>query len=315
MSLALVLGVVIGLASVFLALSLVATWLQELIAAALKWRSRHLAAAIRQLLDQPAGSRVDAAKELGRAWSADAGESVRGRVRESLFKALYEHPFVSALREARSLPSYIPARDFSAAIVDLLVKAGSEESPAAAAIDSLKTGIRHVRGDQTRAALLAVVGAVEMTESRIEARVARIRDSLAVWFDSVMDRASGWYRRRAQVVAVVIGFGLAIVFNVDAIRVTRALWRDSLLAEAVRIEVERGGAVAFDRLAEIGLPIGWERGNVPQGAAAIALWALGIAVAGFAVSQGSPFWFDVLNRVTNIRLSGRRPEPAEPAVP
>jgi hypothetical protein len=36
---------------------------------------------------------------------------------------------------------------------------------------------------------------------------------------------------------------------------------------------------------------------------------LGLLISIAAISQGAPFWFDLLNRVTNLRASGRPPEP------
>jgi hypothetical protein len=41
---------------------------------------------------------------------------------------------------------------------------------------------------------------------------------------------------------------------------------------------------------------------------------LGWLVTGLAVSLGAPFWFDLLNRVVDLRGAGRRPESTpEPA--
>jgi hypothetical protein len=47
-------------------------------------------------------------------------------------------------------------------------------------------------------------------------------------------------------------------------------------------------------------------------AAGLALWVLlhlpGWLITAFAVSLGAPFWFDTLNRITNVRAAGRPPE-------
>ena len=37
---------------------------------------------------------------------------------------------------------------------------------------------------------------------------------------------------------------------------------------------------------------------------------IGLLISILAVSMGAPFWFDVLNKLVNIRLSGTRPEPS-----
>lgn len=303
MSLSLVLGPAAGLASVFLALSLIATWVQELIAAALKLRSRTLAVTIREALDVE-GVRGDPRREIEAAWTAEAGASVRLRLQESLFKALYRHPLIWVQRAARDLPVHIPTRELAGALLDLLARAGGEESPAAAAIDRIKIGIRSVGNRRARTVLASMVRGVEAGERSAELQVAALREAAATWFDAVMERASGWYRRRAHAVAFALGAALGLAFNVDAVRIARALWDDALLAEAVRVEVERGGAGAIDRLAQIGLPIGWGQA-FPSDGGAIALWLLGILLTAVAVAQGSPLWFDVLKRFANVRLSGR----------
>jgi hypothetical protein len=40
---------------------------------------------------------------------------------------------------------------------------------------------------------------------------------------------------------------------------------------------------------------------------------LGLLITIAAISQGAPFWFDLLNRVTNLRAAGRPPEPRNSA--
>jgi hypothetical protein len=37
-------------------------------------------------------------------------------------------------------------------------------------------------------------------------------------------------------------------------------------------------------------------------------WAVGIAITGFSLSFGAPFWFELLVKLVNIRRSGKRPE-------
>jgi hypothetical protein len=35
---------------------------------------------------------------------------------------------------------------------------------------------------------------------------------------------------------------------------------------------------------------------------------IGLGATGFAVSQGAPFWFDLLNKITNLRAANQPPE-------
>ena len=59
-------------------------------------------------------------------------------------------------------------------------------------------------------------------------RVAR-----PIWFDAAMDRVSGWYKRRSQIILFFIGLFAAGALNVDTIAVTRSLISDPALRQAV----------------------------------------------------------------------------------
>jgi hypothetical protein len=41
----------------------------------------------------------------------------------------------------------------------------------------------------------------------------------------------------------------------------------------------------------------------------------GLAISILAVSMGAPFWFDVLNKLVNVRLVGKRPDPSDDGTP
>jgi hypothetical protein len=38
--------------------------------------------------------------------------------------------------------------------------------------------------------------------------------------------------------------------------------------------------------------------------------AAGLAITVLAVSLGAPFWFDLLNKLANLRASGPKPQPS-----
>jgi hypothetical protein len=56
--------------------------------------------------------------------------------------------------------------------------------------------------------------------------VSKFRTNLESWYNAAMDRASGWYKKYTQTLLLMIGLALAVTFNVDSIRVARALWTD-----------------------------------------------------------------------------------------
>ena len=59
------------------------------------------------------------------------------------------------------------------------------------------------------------------------------RVAVAAWYDSVMDRASGWFRRYAQWLLGFTAFGLAVILNLDAIYIGERLVADREAREAV----------------------------------------------------------------------------------
>ena len=104
--------------------------------------------------------------------------------------------------------------------------------------------------------------------------------------------------------------------------VLRELWNDQALRDAVtisaksQIEPKEGKAANLsDVLGQIRsantLPIGWQPGDpargLPQDAWSWLKKVVGFLVSAVAITMGAPFWFDLLNKLINLRLAGNRP--------
>jgi hypothetical protein len=48
--------------------------------------------------------------------------------------------------------------------------------------------------------------------------------------------------------------------------------------------------------------------NAPANSTDWNLKVMGILLSAFAAAQGSPFWFDILKKIVNIRGSGKSPD-------
>jgi hypothetical protein len=87
-----------------------------------------------------------------------------------------------------------------------------------------------------------------------------------------MDRLSGWYKRRAQVLAFFIGFVIAILANVDSVSIANTLWRQPALRDKLELQAvvfalqnqdaaEQGSldqaVLTATEVGAINLPIGW----------------------------------------------------------
>jgi hypothetical protein len=68
--------------------------------------------------------------------------------------------------------------------------------------------------------------------------VDRFRENVEIWFNDGMDRVSGWYKRRVAFHQAWIALGLAIVMNIDALQITRTLWREPVLRQALVANAE-----------------------------------------------------------------------------
>jgi hypothetical protein len=55
---------------------------------------------------------------------------------------------------------------------------------------------------------------------------SQFKHKLEDWFEEMMDRTTGWYKRQSQLLLLIIGFALAWSFNVDAIAIAQILMKD-----------------------------------------------------------------------------------------
>lgn len=170
----------------------------------------------------------------------------------------------------------------------------------------------------------------------------RFRQRVETWFDNSMDRVSGAYKRHTLAWQAAIGLALAVGMNVDALHITRSLWRDRALRQAIVAQAESvarapsptGDAAQFTTLRtqveSLGLPLGWracdDRAAATTSLETPLLWCagggwswigllpmlLGWCLTAAAVSLGAPFWFDTLRRFVSIRSSGKAPSERSP---
>jgi hypothetical protein len=137
------------------------------------------------------------------------------------------------------------------------------------------------------------------------------RKNVEDWFNSTMDRLSGWYKRWAQVWAFVIGFSIALLFNVDSLYMAQQLWRNpaTRLAAATYIQnyVQTNAqnnipedtvlsAVQGD-IQKLNFPMGWKQGEIITAKANEKYAAENFTVAGEFLAGGNT---DFLSKATKL---------------
>ena len=311
-----VLEVAIGIAFVYLLLAVFCTTVNEWIAGLLKTRGRLLKQGILQLL-APDGT---------------GGSTAAGNTVAALF---YEHPLVKSLMRDGAHPSYLPARTFAKAIMDI----ATPNHPGSISFADLETGIKTDLPDgSVKKALLA---AIEATDKTIDGA----QRAIEAWYDDAMDRVSGWYKRKTQLWTVIIAAAIAIGTNADTLHIARRLWLEPTLRSAfvegaktppkpsvsvtypnadnpAEPVVASNGAGTSDADAEgmLGLVLGWKSADLQVPLLTWLQRIVGWLLTIIAVSLGAPFWFDVLNKFMNIRNAGKSPAdqprpPSKPSLP
>jgi hypothetical protein len=71
-----------------------------------------------------------------------------------------------------------------------------------------------------------------------EQAIAKAKQNVEMWFTETMDRLSGVYKRRAQVISFIVGVSLALLVNLDSVAITEALWREPTLRQALIAQAE-----------------------------------------------------------------------------
>ena len=80
---------------------------------------------------------------------------------------------------------------------------------------------------ETWKSLLAIAGTV------MPNNLDSLRKSLAAWYDESMDRVSGWYKRKTQLMLMLISAVLSVAINADGVMYLQYLNQDSMAREAI----------------------------------------------------------------------------------
>lgn len=140
--------------------------------------------------------------------------------------------------------------------------------------------------------------------------------SIEKWYNDTMECVSGWYKRKVQLIIFVLGFVIAVGLNIDTISIVNGLLHNSVL-QAALVSAAQGTAsspsipgieVLQRSFGEIQPLIVWSTSTLPTDFGGWVLKIVGLLITTFAVSLGAPFWFDLLNKFTGLRLSGPRPQ-------
>ena len=320
-----VVEVAIGMVFSFLLLSLVASASNETVSSLFSLRAFTLQQGLKKLLNDATGTQI--------------------------VKMMYDHPMISALahpsmgqravgkmlrKDVANLPPYIPAHTFTTVLMDVMVAAVVPDLPGGRptgltevsnAIASLPEGY-----DNVKRSLLTLIDTAN-------GDITVARTNIDSWFNDAMERVSGLYKRRVQLLTAGIGLLLCASLNADSLMIADMLYRNSIVrqaivtaaTESVRTTGSTADALAtlttvvtaLDRSDTTMLPIGWvayagakpaatalnfDARELPSDLRGWAAKIMGFVLTLVALSLGAPFWFNVLGGVVKLRLDGEPPK-------
>jgi hypothetical protein len=333
------LDVVIGLVFVYLLYSLLGTLIQEIIATNIGLRGKILEKAIKRMLD-------DSGKSQGSKLSAE----------------FYKHPLIKYLADGswplKKKPSYIDPQTFSKVVIDLL--RGQDVQPGSADRPLIQQSLtdKKILWDPTVSIEDETALYLKSIWADAQGDVIKFKASLENWFNEMMDRTTGWYKKYTQLILLFVGLAIAIVFNVDTIKIISKLQsnptiRNQVLEQAdafakanpnldekiVQTEAKINTKIwskadsvnlskkaltedvaskklrdtLFDQATKLVgnnidnvnslLAIGWKPGGFTNDDNFQAVSIIGWLLTALAISMGAPFWFDLLNKLMQLRGS------------
>lgn len=134
-------------------------------------------------------------------------------------------PFIQSLqRKNKRYPAYIPARNFAQTVLfhcsldaesltttQMLQKVRSAECPLPSSIKQILEII-----------ILQTDGIVVADKSRLDL----IQTHVEEFYNSAMDRVSGWYKRKIRKISFILSLSLAVILNIDTVKITNDTLRN-----------------------------------------------------------------------------------------
>ncbi len=177
----------------------------------------------------------------------------------------------------------------------------------------------------------------------------RIR--IETWFNQAMREAAGTYKQRSQAWILLVAIMVTAALNVDSVAVAKFLYenpearekfaelavnasKDSTYQNSINLAdfptpldstIKSGDTVLVkinvnikeikaysDLLTSTSLPIGWNEKTKIE-CCSRPWWTrfFGWLMTAMAVSMGAPFWFDMLNKLSNLRSASKPPTKGE----
>ena len=294
-----VLDTAIALIFIYTIFSLLASTIKEWIAGWLHWRGVMLKRGVGCMIAAAPNSFIIRTDSTGAPLSVQRGDKLNVDV-------FFKTPGINSQSDKDRLPSYIAPDQFANAYLALAFPGNDGTT---LTLNRLRQALE-IAEVSVAADLRTFISLVTLPSSNLNLGVQN-------WFNANMDRVSGWYKRKTQFVLVLISIVLVAGLNIDTIRITKEISKNSTMRNAIVAAATKTGSDSTkffksnihdidSTVSTLGIPLGWNRCYC--NAEDIISLIFGLMLTAAALSLGAPFWFDLLNKFTNLRYSGPKPD-------
>lgn len=302
-----VLDIFIGLVLIYFLYSLLLSIITEMISNWMGMRARHLREGITKMLndiddddDKSSNKEVDN-RGIIKTWLLSEPTNFKS----SLADKFYSHPNIKYMSRHqswsktqlfnKSKPAYLSSSLFVDTVMALLRENsnGKDMDMVKSAVVSKSLNMQ----PETRRKFDSIIN--EAGDD-----IEDFKKKLEEWFDQMMDRVNGWYKRQINTILFYIGLLIVAIFNVDSIEIVKRLStddaaRDRLVALA-NIKVDNGS----DQDKAISEAMDLAKQDIKNTNQILSLtdsdrsWfsLVGYMLTALALSLGATYWFDLLKK-------------------
>lgn len=212
--------------------------------------------------------------EAGQAAIDAVLDEAKGQIR----KLSADYPALQPSIEAKFKEFANQKKQIDMILANFQIQNGAEQETSTLEQIRLGLAVLSVSQPQLKQAVEALLTGVEEYVAEGQSTFLQARRNVENWFDSGMERLSGWYKRRAQTLAFIIGLSVATVMNVDSLQLVSQLWRDPVVRESLAnqatafLEQNKDGLQTPDaqqlaqlqaQISQLNIPLGWVGSALP----------------------------------------------------
>lgn len=149
-------------------------------------------------------------------------------------------------KEVRNLTNALPSSEFKNAMLDAIKDVVQVLSMNGIEPDddiNLLLGVQQLDNKLLKDALYTLIKTAD--------NIGEARNNIEEWFNTQMGRASGSFKTNIRTISYILGFGIALVLNVDSLHLAQTLWENPTLRTSVAAAAQATDLAALEqRLAE-----------------------------------------------------------------